>query len=63
VRVLPDAPAASPGQPQFLHLALPDGKTGFVPADAVAPLASDQICYRQAAGGWKIAGYIGGVQP
>jgi hypothetical protein len=63
VRVLPDAPAANPGQPQYLHLALPDGKTGFVPADAVNPLASDQICYRKAAGGWKIAGYIGGVQP
>jgi hypothetical protein len=63
VRVLADAPAASAGQAQFLHLALPDGKTGFVPADAVAPLASDQICYRKAAGGWKIAGYIGGVQP
>ena len=63
VRVLPDAPAASAGAPQFLHLALPDGKTGFVPADAINPLASDQICYRKAAGGWKIAGYVGGVQP
>ncbi|MGB6534463.1 MAG: hypothetical protein WBF58_00705 [Xanthobacteraceae bacterium] len=63
VRVLADGPAASPGQPQFLHLALPDGKTGFVAADAVNPLASDQICYRKAAGGWQIAGYIGGVQP
>jgi hypothetical protein len=63
VRVLTDAPPASAGQPQVLHLALPDGKTGFVAADAINPLASDQICYRKAAGGWMITGYIGGVQP
>jgi hypothetical protein len=61
VRVLPEN--APQGAPPFLHLALPDGKTGFVAVDAVAPLASDQICYTKDAGAWKITGYIGGVSP
>lgn len=55
VRVLTDSSG------QFLHIALPDGKSGFVPTDALAPLISDQICYAKDAGGWKIAGYVGGV--
>jgi len=63
VRVLPNGTAANSGAPSFLHVALPSGKSGFVAIDAVVPLASDQICYTKDAGGWKIAGYIGGVQP
>ena len=59
VRVLPEN--APQGATPFLHLALPDGKTGFVEVDAVAPLASDQICYTKDGGAWKITGYIGGV--
>jgi hypothetical protein len=55
VRVLPDS------GPQFLHIALPDGKSGYVATDALAPLIADQICYTKDAGGWKIAGYIGGI--
>ena len=61
VRVLPDSAPASAGAPSFLHIALPDGKTGFIPADALVPLASDQICYAKEDNAWKIAGYVGGV--
>ena len=63
VRVLPDSPRANPGETQFLHLALPDGKTGFIPIDALMPLATDKICYSKPDGAWKIRGYIGGVSP
>jgi len=63
VRVLPDSPKANPGETQFLHLALPDGKTGFIPIDALMPLATDKICYSKSEGAWKIMGYIGGVSP
>jgi hypothetical protein len=63
VRVLADSAPAQPGAPMFLHVALPDGKTGYVAVDDVVPLASDQICYTKQAGAWKIAGYIGGVSP
>jgi hypothetical protein len=58
VRVIPDSP-----QPDFLHVATPSGKAGFVPADAIAPLAGDEICYIKDASGWKITGYLGGVAP
>lgn len=63
VRVLPESAQTAQGAPPFLHVALPDGKTGYVALDAVAPLASDQICYTKEAGAWKITGYIGGVSP
>jgi hypothetical protein len=64
VRVLPDsAPPDTPGAPAFLHVALPNGKAGYVAATAIAPLATDQICYTKDASGWTIIGYIGGVQP
>jgi hypothetical protein len=64
VRVLPDsAPADTPGAPSFLHVALPNGKTGYAAATAIAPLATDQICYIKDASSWKITGYIGGTQP
>ena len=61
LRVLPDsAPPDNPGVPAFLHVALPNGKTGYVAATAIAPLATDQICYTKDASGWKIAGFVGG---
>lgn len=63
VRVLPDSAPAAAGAPAFLHVALPDGKTGFIPTDSIVPLASDQICYAKDADGWKIVGYIGGIAP
>ena len=63
VRVLPDSAPPAAGAPAFLHVALPDGKTGFIPTDSIVPLASDQICYVKDADGWKIVGYIGGIAP
>jgi len=61
VRVLPDsAPPENPNQPPFLHIATPSGKSGFVPMDAVSGLGGDQLCYTKDAGGWKIAGFLGG---
>lgn len=62
VRVLPDSGApANPNDPVLLHVAMPSGQTGYVDAQSLSPLGSDQMCYVKDAGGWKIAGYIGGV--
>jgi len=64
IRVLPDsAPPDNPNAPAFLHVALPDGKAGFVAADSISPLGGDQMCYTKDGGGWKITGYFGGVTP
>ena len=53
--------APGPGQQMpMLRIVTPSGKTGFVPADALSPLGSDQICYAKDASGWKITGFIGG---
>ena len=59
VRVFPDmAPNASQ---EFMRIVAPSGKVGFVPAEAINPLGSDQLCYgKDAAGAWKIVGMIGG---
>jgi hypothetical protein len=62
VRVLPDS-GSEPNQPPVLHIATPSGKTGYIDAGTLAPLISDQMCYTKDAGGWKIAGYFGGVSP
>jgi hypothetical protein len=61
VRILPDESAAPPAGNQIplIKIVTPSGKTGFVSADAVAPLGNDQICYVKDAGGWKIAGFVG----
>jgi hypothetical protein len=62
VRVLADESAANQPANQLptLQVATPSGRTGFIPAFAVAPLGNDQLCYRKDTDGWKIAGYIGG---
>ncbi|MEA2878704.1 MAG: hypothetical protein QOF14_3900 [Hyphomicrobiales bacterium] len=59
VRVMPDvAPNASQ---DFMRIVTPSGKVGFVAAEAINPLGSDQLCYGKDAGGaWKIVGMIGG---
>jgi len=59
VRVMPDmAPNASQ---DFMRIVTPGGKVGFVAADAINPLGSDQLCYgKDASGAWKIVGMIGG---
>jgi hypothetical protein len=59
VHVLPDSPPPdSSGGPSFLHIALPSGKTGFVPANTIAPLISDQFCFVKDASGWKLTGIV-----
>ena len=64
VRVLPDTgQGANPSDPLFLHVATPDGKTGYADAQLISPLGSDQMCYSKDATGWKIAGYLGGAAP
>jgi hypothetical protein len=59
VRVMPDtAPNASQ---DMMRIVTPSGKVGFVAAEAINPLGSDQICYgKDASGAWKIVGMIGG---
>jgi hypothetical protein len=59
VRVMPDtAPNASQ---DFMRIVAPSGKVGFVAAETINPLGSDQLCYgKDASGAWKIVGMIGG---
>ena len=61
VRVMEDN---APGNQQspMLKVVTPSGKTGFVPAEALSPLGSDQLCFTKEAAGWKISGFIGGDQ-
>ena len=63
VRILPETGNGQPAPtapPTTLRIVTPAGKTGYVAADAVQPLAVDQLCYVKDASGWKIAGYVGG---
>jgi hypothetical protein len=64
VRVLPEEPPqgnAAPNPPAFIRVVAPSGKTGFVPAESISPIGFDQLCYvKDASGGWKITGYLGG---
>jgi hypothetical protein len=59
VRVMPDmAPNASQ---DFMRVVTPTGKVGFVAAESINPLGSDQLCYgKDATGAWKIVGMMGG---
>jgi hypothetical protein len=61
VRILPDGNDAPPAANQIplIRIAIPSGKTGFVAADAIAPLGNDQICYVKDAAGWKVTGFVG----
>lgn len=61
IRILPDEDAAPPAGNQIplIKVVTPSGKTGFVSADAIAPLGNDQICYIKDAAGWKITGFVG----
>jgi hypothetical protein len=61
VRVLPETgPPANAAAAAFVHIATPSGKSGFVAAEAIAPIGGDAMCYLKDASGWKITGYIGG---
>lgn len=57
VRVMPEE---NPVSTAFLRIVTPDGKTGYVSTDSIAPIGNDQICYVKEGGAWKIGGYIGG---
>lgn len=62
IRVLPDGPQPTDANaPTLLHIATPSGKSGYVDAQMLSPLGGDEMCYAKDAGGWKIAGYLGGV--
>lgn len=63
VRVMEaDGPEPPAGQMPMLRVVAPSGKVGYVPADALSPLGSDQLCYAKDAAGWRIAGFVGGDQ-
>ncbi len=62
IRVLPDSNQPSnPDEPFLLHIATPSGKSGYIDAQQLSPLGGDEMCYAKDAGGWKIAGYVGGA--
>jgi hypothetical protein len=62
VRILSDsAPPQDPNQPGFLHVALPSGKAGFAPIEAIGGLGGDQMCYVKEGGNWKVTGFFGGA--
>lgn len=62
IRVLPDTSQPSnPNEPFLLHVATPSGKSGYIDAQQLSPLGGDEMCYAKDTGGWKIAGYLGGV--
>jgi hypothetical protein len=63
IHILPDSAAGDANLPTFLHIATPSGKSGYVAIDAVAPLITEQMCYANDGGSWKITGYVGGVSP
>ena len=60
IRAYPDDSPASAVQADFLRIVTPSGKVGFIPADALLPIANDQFCYVKEGNAWKIAGVIGG---
>jgi len=63
VRLLPDrVPPDHPNTPEFLHVATPSGKSGYVAAGALTPFDRDRMCYDEQASGWKIAGYLSGAR-
>ncbi len=61
VRILPDDDDAASADNRVppIRIVTPSGKTGFVSADAIAPLGNDQICYVKDGADWKITGFVG----
>jgi hypothetical protein len=60
IRVVPDDSPANAVAAEFVRVATPSGKTGYVTIDSLLPLGNDQMCYVKDGGNWKIAGFIGG---
>jgi len=61
IRVMADqAPQpASQNQVPLVKVVPPSGKIGYIAADDLAPLGTDQVCYVKEGNSWKIAGYVG----
>ncbi|MGH6784307.1 MAG: hypothetical protein ACREBP_06730, partial [Sphingomicrobium sp.] len=58
--VLDETPPAQPEAPgPMLRIVTPSGQAAFVPAETLAPLGIDQLCYVKREGTWKIMGYVG----
>jgi hypothetical protein len=56
----PDSEPA-PGRNLWAHIALPDGRSGFVPPSSLRSLTAERLCYiKDVLGIWRIAGYIAG---
>jgi hypothetical protein len=60
VRVLADDSPANAVMATSAKVMTSSGKTGYVPIDAILPIGGEQLCYVKEAGGWKIAGFLGG---
>jgi hypothetical protein len=60
IRILPDDSPANAVFAAFLKVLTPSAKVGYAPADVVLPIGGEQLCYVKEAGGWKIAGFMGG---
>ena len=60
VRVLPDDSPANAVFATFVKVMTPPGTVGYVPVEALLPIGGEQLCYVKDAGGWKIAGFLGG---
>jgi hypothetical protein len=60
VRVLADDSPANEALATFLKILTPSGKVGYVLLDALRPIGAEQLCYVKDAGGWHIAGFLGG---
>lgn len=58
VRVMEDtSPNAAS---DFIRIVTPSGKIGFISANSIVPLGSDQLCYaKDPSGVWKITGFLG----
>jgi hypothetical protein len=60
VRVLSDDSPLNAVHATSVKVMTPAGKTGYVPIETILPLGGEQLCYLKEAGGWKIAGFLGG---
>jgi len=60
VRVLADDSPANAVLATSLKVVTPSGKVGYVPVESLLPIGGEQLCYLKDAGGWKIAGFLGG---
>lgn len=59
VRVLDRDPSLPDARTEWLRVATPSGRTGFVAPGFLMPLRSERLCYsKDATGRWRIAGYI-----